>query len=198
MHRLSPSTRVIAAGALAQHAGDPSPEQPLQDLLADYRFRRSDSWALEIATLIEQMGEPTIQELADAWQAVRPDYPGISGAYHTPDETGRTLRTPEESYRFGVYRSVRTLRERGLVVTRDDDGEQAVAHPDYRLLSVQPLDATGVRCNHGWKHSGSYRAAVWKVRVLSPNKPWTWTVCDGCRDRLLRLYEWASRDLSGG
>jgi hypothetical protein len=195
MRKLSPSTRVIATGALAQHAANPSPEQSLQDLLANYRFRRADSWALEIATLIEQLGEPSIQELADAWQAVRSEYPGISGTYHAPDETSRTLKTPEESYRFGVYRSVRTLRERGLVVTKDEDGEEAVGHPDYRLLSIQPLDASGVRCNHGWKHSGRRRTAVWEVRVLSPSKPWTWTVCDGCRDRLLHLYEWTSRDL---
>lgn len=194
MPRLSPSTQVVAAGALAQHAANPSSHQSLQDLLADYRFRRSDSWVLEIAALIQQLGEPTIQELVDAWQTVRSNYPGVSGTYHTPDETGRTLKTPEESYRFGVYRSVRTLRERGLVVTRDDDGAQAVGHPDYRLLSVQPLEAADVRCNHGWKHSGRRRTAVWEVRVLSPNRPWTWTVCDGCRDRLLQLYEWSSRD----
>ncbi len=182
MERLRPSTMVKATGALADLANDPHADGRLNDVLAEAGFKPS-SWAWQIAALLVEFGDATCQQLADRWADREPHYPGRDGRYHQPDADGRTAKTPEQSYRYGVYRAVRQLREARLVQ----------GQPEYWILSIVPVlgEAT---CNWSWKHTGVPRPASWEVKVLSPDRPWTWMACDPCRDRLLDLYRFASSD----
>jgi hypothetical protein len=182
MERLRPDTAVKADRALAALAGHALDIHQLEEVLAQAGFT-PNSWAGQIAAVLVEFGDATCQELADRWAERQPHYPGRDGRYHQPDTQGRTLRTPEQSYRYGVYRAVRQLRDAGLVQGR----------PEYRILAITPLYEDAL-CNWGWKHSGEPRMASWAVQVLSPDKAWTWKACDSCRDRLLDLYEFASAD----
>jgi hypothetical protein len=182
MERLRPDTAVKADGALAALASRTLDIHQLEEVLAQVGFT-PNSWAGQIAALLVEFGDATCQELADRWAKRQPHYPGRDGRYHQPDTQGRTLRTPEQSYRYGVYRAVRQLRDAGLVQGR----------PEYRILAITPLYEEAL-CNWGWKHSGEPRMASWAVQVLSPDKAWTWKACDSCRDRLLDLYEFAAAD----
>lgn len=182
MERLRPDTTVKATGALAALAAHPGDDRKLEEVLAHAGFNPT-SWTGQIAALLVEFGDVTCQELADRWADRQPHYPGRDGKYHQPGAQGRTVKTPEQSYRYGVYRAVRQLRDARLVQ----------GHPEYRILSIVPLHKEAT-CNWSWKHTGEPRPASWEVKVLSPDKPWTWTACDPCRDRLLDLYQFASAD----
>jgi hypothetical protein len=182
MERLRADTTVKAEGALAALTGHALDDRRLEEVLAQAGITPT-SWAGQIAALLVESGDATCQELAVRWAKRQPHYPGREGRYHQPDAQGRTLRTPEQSYRYGVYRAVRHLRDVGLVQGR----------PEYRILSVIPLREEAL-CNWSWKHSDEPRPASWAVKVLSPDKAWTWKACDSCRDRLLDLYQFASTD----